>query len=118
MLITVKGEYNTLEVLQVVNGKNHRETILPNSDLSGRPSEILEAIAQYHTPEIKAAYQAVIDEQDKQFEVDPQVALNAAARAYLAETDWYVIRFADNGVAMPDDVSAKRAAARQAVTKL
>ncbi len=36
----------------------------------------------------------------------------AEARQYLASTDWYVTRFAETGVAVPEDVTAKRAEAR------
>ena len=37
---------------------------------------------------------------------------------YLKETDWYVVRKADTGVAIPTDVSNKRQAAREAIQKL
>jgi len=37
---------------------------------------------------------------------------------YLQETDWYVVRKADTGVAIPTDVSTKRQAAREAIQKL
>lgn len=40
---------------------------------------------------------------------------NAEARAYLASTDWYVTRFAETGEPVPDDVKAKRQAARESV---
>lgn len=36
----------------------------------------------------------------------------AEAQAYLASTDWMVIRFADTGVVIPDEVKALRAEAR------
>lgn len=36
----------------------------------------------------------------------------AAARAYLAETDWYVTRAAETGTPIPDDIAAARAEAR------
>lgn len=39
----------------------------------------------------------------------------AAARAYLAETDWYIIREMDIGVACPDEVRAARQAAREKI---
>lgn len=39
-------------------------------------------------------------------------AAQALARAYLAETDWYVTRFAETGAAIPDPVSTNRTAAR------
>ena len=37
---------------------------------------------------------------------------------YLQETDWYVVRKADTGVAIPTDVANKRQAARDAIQKL
>lgn len=44
-----------------------------------------------------------------------QETKNAQNRAYLAETDWYVTRFAETGEAIPQDVLDKRAEARKAV---
>lgn len=47
------------------------------------------------------------------------VAIEIAEKlAYLASTDWYVIRFADSGVAVPDDIKAERAAARARIDEL
>lgn len=40
---------------------------------------------------------------------------NEANKAYLTETDWYVTRKAETGKAIPDDVLAKREAARAAI---
>lgn len=40
---------------------------------------------------------------------------NAAARAYLAETDWYVIRLQETGQPVPDEVLKLRAEARASV---
>ena len=40
---------------------------------------------------------------------------NEANKAYLAQTDWYVTRKAETGKAIPDDVLAKREAARAAI---
>ena len=37
---------------------------------------------------------------------------------YSKETDWYVVRKADTGVAIPTDVANKRQAAREAIQKL
>lgn len=37
----------------------------------------------------------------------------AEARAYLASTDWLVVRQAETGMPVPDEVAEKRAAARQ-----
>jgi 2,4-dienoyl-CoA reductase-like NADH-dependent reductase (Old Yellow Enzyme family) len=40
----------------------------------------------------------------------------AEARAYLADTDWMVIRAAETGTPVPDDVTAARAAARATIS--
>ena len=37
----------------------------------------------------------------------------AEAQIYLRRTDWYVVREADSGKAMPSDIKTKRAKARQ-----
>ena len=42
----------------------------------------------------------------------------AGAHAYLNTTDWYVVRKADIGKAIPEDVSIKRAEARQIINDL
>jgi hypothetical protein len=44
-----------------------------------------------------------------------QAKANADARAYLASTDWYVVRFAETGVAIPDDIATARQEARDAI---
>mgnify|MGYP001766780143 CR=1 FL=1 len=36
----------------------------------------------------------------------------AEALRYLADTDWYVVRLTETGVAIPEEVSIKRAEAR------
>ena len=46
-----------------------------------------------------------------------QIEDNRSNRAYLKETDWYVTRKAETGKAIPDDVLAKREAARAAIIK-
>lgn len=44
-----------------------------------------------------------------------QAELNAPHLAYLAATDWYVVRFAETAVAIPTEILASRAAARAAI---
>jgi len=44
-----------------------------------------------------------------------QSQTNAAAQAYLASTDWMVIRQQETGVAVPQEVADARAAARQEI---
>jgi hypothetical protein len=42
---------------------------------------------------------------------------NYKARAYLAETDWYVVRFVEAGTPIPEDIRAAREAARALVVE-
>lgn len=46
-----------------------------------------------------------------------QDAINAEALAYLAATDWMIIREVDAGVACPAEIKAERAAARARIVK-
>jgi len=43
---------------------------------------------------------------------EAQATLNAEAQAYLASTDWMVLRQADSGEVMPNNIKDARAAAR------
>jgi hypothetical protein len=49
---------------------------------------------------------------DKQDAFVNQKVINATAQAYLTSTDWYSIRAAEGGTAMPSDVKTKRAEER------
>ena len=49
---------------------------------------------------------------DKQDAFANQKAINETAQAYLISTDWYSIRAAEGGTAMPADVKTKRAEER------
>lgn len=37
---------------------------------------------------------------------------------YLTDTDWYVVRYVDNGISIPDDVKTQRQEAREAIDRL
>ena len=52
---------------------------------------------------------------DKQDAFANQKVINETARAYLASTDWMVVRAAEGGTAVPSDVATKRAAERAKV---
>tara|TARA_R100000900_G_C3318901_1_gene161201 strand:- start:53 stop:385 length:333 start_codon:yes stop_codon:yes gene_type:complete len=52
---------------------------------------------------------------DKQDSFANQVKINQAAKTYLAETDWYVIRATEGGTAVPSDITTKRAQERAKV---
>tara|TARA_B110000902_G_scaffold241926_1_gene292760 strand:+ start:213 stop:527 length:315 start_codon:yes stop_codon:yes gene_type:complete len=51
----------------------------------------------------------------RDFEREAVEQSNSELRAYLAETDWYVIRFAETGVAVPADITTARSDARSAI---
>ena len=46
-----------------------------------------------------------------------QARVNTESRAYLASTDWYVIRQQETGEQVPDEIMAERAAARARVVE-
>lgn len=64
----------------------------------------------------KFAAQYEIEQEDITAKV-AQEETNAASLKYLAETDWYVIRFLESNVAIPAEVSSQRAAARAAIVR-
>lgn len=47
--------------------------------------------------------------------VNPQIQINTDALAYLAATDWYVVRLAETGTIIPPNISAARQTAREAI---
>ena len=67
-----------------------------------------------------AAYQSIIDAwqvaNDAQLvELTAQEILNNESLGYLASTDWYASRKSDTGEAIPDDIAAARATARERI---
>lgn len=54
----------------------------------------------------------ITDEEAEALRPKPVIDPKAEAQAYLNQTDWYVVRFAETGVPIPDDVKQGRAAAR------
>jgi hypothetical protein len=77
---------------------------------NGEQVEIQAAIpAEYETVNVSAEYTIQISDVTASL---AQEAINAEAEAYLDETDKWATRLAETGVAMPEGVSAARAAAR------
>ena len=74
------------------------------------PNTVIEAddVAGYITAWEANAPEAVA-------EPTAQEVTNAESRAYLTSTDWYASRKADTGEAIPSDIAALRAAAREAI---
>lgn len=50
-------------------------------------------------------------------EANPQLGINSQAEKYLADTDWYVVRFMETGVPVPADVTQARQEARESIVK-
>jgi hypothetical protein len=48
---------------------------------------------------------------------EQQIIINAEARAYLAATDWFIIRELDEGTACPEEIKLERAAARARIVE-
>ena len=48
---------------------------------------------------------------------DPVAQTNMDSRQYLFDTDWYILRKAETGAAVPTDVLVARADARAAITE-
>lgn len=63
---------------------------------------------------LKAEYLVEIEDISAQVE---QERINAEALAYLASTDWMVLRSIDNGIPYPEEIKAERAAARARIVK-
>ena len=53
----------------------------------------------------------------EQVAAEAQRQSNAIARAFLRDSDWYVTRFTETGVAIPDDIKAQREAARVSIVE-
>ncbi len=66
-------------------------------------------------------YEALMAEVEAEFvpepQPDPQIAINEEARAYLNSTDWYVVRFAETGVTIPQEILDARQAARYSIVE-
>lgn len=60
----------------------------------------------------KAITQAEVDAREA---LEEQQRISDEARQYLRDTDWYVIREADTGEPVPDEVRERRQAARERV---
>lgn len=73
---------------------------------------------EYYVTENEDGSLNITPKSPEQIAQQNQAKTNAASLAYLAETDWYVTRHAENGTPIPIDVVTKRQAARDAIVKL
>ena len=77
----------------------------------GTANEAITSIAAYQS--IIDAWQVAKDAQPA--ELTAQEILNNESLGYLASTDWYITRHAETAVAVPDEITTARAAARAAI---
>lgn len=99
------------------------ERWISEDDLSFFGEDKSQAIASENfggPDEEKKRYKFAAQYTVEQFDVTEQVnqqALNEVSEAYLKETDWYVTRYSETGLAVPADVLQKRSAARAAIVR-
>ena len=77
---------------------------VPNDAGNSDYHEVQEWISEGNTPDPEFT--------DAEIAANAQREINQENLAYLASTDWYVIRKADTGTAVPTDILDARAAAR------
>ena len=56
--------------------------------------------------------------QDEDPVLGPQIHTNIESRMYLEETDWYVVRKFETGVAIPQEILIKRQECREAIKQV
>lgn len=90
------------------------------------PADAVEITANQHRELIEGQSQGKLIQADANgFPVladppapNPQIQINVEALAYLASTDWYVIRKQETGVEIPADILAKRQEARDSIVEV
>ena len=93
------------------------------------PGDAVEITAEEHAALLDGQSQGKLidfDEAGRPFLADPippsaeqiQAQINTEARTYLASTDWYVIRWQENGTPIPEDIATARTEARANVIEV
>lgn len=127
-VVTHKGQFSTQEQADewiqssiALKSWGKPERWVDELDCSSQGEVISEAISEQmvggpdnESKQYKFAAEYVIEQEDITAKI-VQEELNTASLKYLAETDWYVIRFLESGIAVPAEVSAQRIAARAAI---
>jgi len=128
--------YDEADVLEerIVEDVPAVEAVLISEAIPGSPAVMDEAgnIVEAEIPEVPAVYseaipakthkevklkaEYTIEIEDISAQVE-QERINAEALAYLASSDWYILREIDAGVPCPAEVKAERAAARARIVK-
>ena len=95
-IITVKIQQNGY----LLNGTMN----VPKADGNKEYELIKEWIAEGNTPEPEFT--------EEELQAKAEAEAKVEALAYLASTDWHIVRFMDSGVEVPQEVKDKRAEAR------
>ena len=93
--VTTEAEFNSQ--VEWVVGKDSNDTAI----MGAKPDAV--------------TWTKVKADMDKHDAFESQKLINETAKAYLASTDWYSIRAAEGGTAMPSDIKTKRAEERAKV---
>jgi len=80
---------------------------VPNDPANTDCAAVLEWIEEGNTPAPQFT--------DEEIAANAQAETNANSRAYLASTDWYIVRRAETSEGVPSDIITARAAARDAI---
>ena len=80
---------------------------VPNDPANRDCADVLAWIAEGNTPAPQYT--------DAEIAANAQAEINKTSQAYLASTDWYASRKSDTGEAIPDDIAAARATARERI---
>ncbi len=71
----------------------------------------------YRVEQDEAPYVVYTKKSEEQLQQIQQNKINQAALDYLNSTDWYVTRFTETAVAIPEEIKAKRQAARDSIVR-
>lgn len=71
----------------------------------------------YRTEQDEAPYVIYTKKSEEQLQQIQQNKINQAALDYLNSTDWYVTRFTETAVAIPEEIKTKRQAARDSIVR-
>src|SRR5574343_130272 len=71
----------------------------------------------YRTEQDEAPYVIYTKKSEEQHQKIQQNKINQAALDYLNSTDWYVARFTETAVAIPEEIKVKRQAARDSIIR-
>ena len=57
----------------------------------------------------------IVDIPIEELQAKEQEAINIQARKYLADTDWYVVRYSETNEPIPEEILVKRQEARESI---